>query len=185
MVAIFAIYIATRIQNTPGPPGTQVPWQATVSRWAALIAAIPIIVVNWLSFQMKAVPGPVESVAIAIEPLPTAAAGGRSFTALWATTWLGTLLLLAAGAVVFLVLFVRRVGRGGAPKLETHWEGIGGGVGGWRMSSSLGYLLIAAVLSLFFTLFLFRFDFRQRELDLANGARPTSTPTATPAPAAR
>lgn len=48
---------------------------------------------------------------------------------------LGTLTLL------FALLFLRAVERGEPPLFESHWGGLGGGLGGWRISPALAYLV--------------------------------------------
>ena len=45
----------------------------------------------------------------------------------------------------FLVLFLRAVDTEGPPQFETNWGGLGGGLGGWRFSASLIYLICAFV----------------------------------------
>jgi hypothetical protein len=99
--------------------------------------------------------------------------------------WIGALALLALGTLIFLSLFVQRLQLGGAPQIETHWGGIGGGLGGWRMSSSLGYLLVAIVLSVMFTVFLVQFDAREeREHDKKFSSGSAATPKTASAPTA-
>ncbi|MCB9765067.1 MAG: hypothetical protein H6739_35160 [Alphaproteobacteria bacterium] len=53
----------------------------------------------------------------------------------------GVMLLLAAVTLWFLQLFGDSMTRGHWPTLESHWGGLGGGLGGWRISPSLVYLL--------------------------------------------
>ena len=63
--------------------------------------------------------------------------------------WIGALVLL----VVMLVLlreFVRTV-REDPPSVDTHWGGIGGGLGGWRISPSLAYLIAIIAFGAMFT----------------------------------
>jgi hypothetical protein len=43
-------------------------------------------------------------------------------------------------AVWFFTRFADSIQVDGAPHIESHWGGLGGGVGGWRISSSLVYL---------------------------------------------
>jgi hypothetical protein len=62
-------------------------------------------------------------------------------------------LLLAAGAVVFLVLAVRRAAAGGSFGVDSHWGGFGGGLGGWRISPPLAYLLAGLALALILAVF--------------------------------
>lgn len=54
-----------------------------------------------------------------------------------------SLLLLLFGGLtaLFAVIFFIAVLRGDAPLVETHWGGIGGSLGGWRLSKSLVYFL--------------------------------------------
>lgn len=60
---------------------------------------------------------------------------------------LATLLAVLGGLTVwFLSLFLRAVDADGPPNVESHWGGLGGGIGGWRLSSSLIYLLCAGVI---------------------------------------
>lgn len=51
-------------------------------------------------------------------------------------------LALAGGVTLwFLHLFVSSLEDGQWPAFESHWGGLGGGLGGWRVSPSLLYLL--------------------------------------------
>jgi len=66
-------------------------------------------------------------------------------------TWHDALLgVLSIVTLIFVALFIYELWQGRAPMIESHWGGIGGGGGGWRMSNSLAYLLamfgIAALL---------------------------------------
>jgi hypothetical protein len=63
--------------------------------------------------------------------------------------------LLGLGTLTFLLLFIRAMERGDSPAFESHWGGIGGGIGGWRMSTSLTYVMGAAVFGLLFAVFIF------------------------------
>jgi hypothetical protein len=102
-----------------------------------------------------------------------------------AIVWLVALALLGLGAALFLVLFAKNMRLGGAPQIETHWGGIGGGLGGWRMSSSLSYLLVTGVLLLLFSIFFLQFDSRERAEKKEKppaGATATPTPKASPTP---
>jgi hypothetical protein len=74
-------------------------------------------------------------------------------------TWHGTALcILAVATIVFLFLFVRAVQSGITPQLESNWGGIGGAMGGWRLSASLTYLGAAAVFGVLFAIFVFHLD---------------------------
>jgi hypothetical protein len=66
--------------------------------------------------------------------------------------------MLAAGTIVFIVLFVRVLERGVNLQVESHWGGIGGGLGGWRVSSSLTYLAMAAVFGILFAVFVLKLE---------------------------
>lgn len=151
--------------------------RSSPSRWVAAIGILVIgglILLSFLRLSLPKSTALVESSALVIE----SRAGGASSQiapSLSTMIWGGTLVLLAFGTLVFLVLFAQRLRRGGAPKLETHWEGIGGGLGGWRMSSSLGYLLVAGALGLLFSFFFLKFDAREREQGLTDRASPTPT----------
>jgi hypothetical protein len=86
-------------------------------------------------------------------------------------------LLFALGAGLFLLLFIADVRRGGSPRIESHWGGIGGGLGGWRLSRSLSYLLVAACCAVVFCAFIFQFEARPesvRETAKATATQPTN-----------
>jgi len=59
-------------------------------------------------------------------PLPPAVAGSLCFSGLL--------------CVVFLVLFVLEIAQYGSIAIKSQWGGIGGGLGGWRLSRPLTYL---------------------------------------------
>lgn len=50
-------------------------------------------------------------------------------------------MLFGVLTALFAVIFFLSVIRGDAPLVETHWGGIGGSLGGWRLSKSLVYFL--------------------------------------------
>ncbi len=57
------------------------------------------------------------------------------------------LLALSGGLTIwFVTKFLRAVDTDGPPQLDTNWGGLGGGLGGWRCSSSLVYLICSFVL---------------------------------------
>src|SRR5262245_39996121 len=51
------------------------------------------------------------------------------------------LLFLVFMTVVLVINLVRQIGRGDLPRLDSHWGGFGGGLGGWQISPSLMYLV--------------------------------------------
>jgi len=53
--------------------------------------------------------------------------------------------LLIALATVFARRLLDALARDGAPRIESHWGGLGGGVGGWTFSESVMYLVGLAV----------------------------------------
>jgi hypothetical protein len=55
------------------------------------------------------------------------------------------LILTVSLTVWFLNLFLQAVSLDGPPHFETNWGGLGGGLGGWRASTSLIYLLCCLV----------------------------------------
>jgi hypothetical protein len=55
------------------------------------------------------------------------------------------LTLFALGTVVAVALFLWAVRRGDLPQIESHWGGLGGGMGGWRISASMAYLVTATI----------------------------------------
>jgi hypothetical protein len=174
---VLAVVLSFRIKSPrTGPPGTEEEkTENTSGRWTAIVGTLILALQGFLSLLISEMPG--YGGSLGPEATPTALAS--SLGAVRLGVWICTLSLFATGGARFLILFVEHVRKGGATKLETHWEGIGGGVGGWRMSPSLGYLLVAGVLSLVFIVFLFRFDTREREQVVA-----TTSPTPAPSPAA-
>lgn len=59
---------------------------------------------------------------------------------------LAALLAFGGGLTAwFLVLFLQAVNTDGPPHFETNWGGLGGGIGGWRFSTSLIYLMCSFV----------------------------------------
>lgn len=64
----------------------------------------------------------------------------------------GALIFLGLTAGLFLWRLSEAIKEGDRPRLESHWGGFGGGLGGWEISSSLAYLLVAAALTLLFAL---------------------------------
>lgn len=67
----------------------------------------------------------------------------------------GILLLI----VVYLLMGFSRRARQDPPHIETHWGGLGGGLGGWRVSASLAYLVAALAFGGMFTAFSTRWLF--------------------------
>jgi hypothetical protein len=147
--------------------------------WSAIGGTVAMLGYVWLSFQGHA---PVVRAKTMNSGAGSIAQPPENLSFFF---WIGALALLALGTLIFLSLFVQRLQRGGAPQIETHWGGIGGGLGGWRMSSSLGYLLVAIVLSVMFTVFLVQFDAReQREHDKKFASGSAATPKTAGAPTA-
>jgi hypothetical protein len=72
--------------------------------------------------------------------------------------------------LLFLFLFIQEMRWGRGPMIESNWGGIGGGGGGWRMSSSLAYLLgllgTATLLAIIF-------------IHVENSSKPTKPPADT------
>jgi hypothetical protein len=95
--------------------------------------------------------------------------------------WHGiALTILAIATLVFLFLFVRMIERGIAPQIETSWGGLGGGLGGWRISSSLTYLTMAAMFGVLFAYFVMQLGEAPDKADKATAppvgqSRATST----------
>jgi hypothetical protein len=136
-----------------GPPGIEPEVARHGSLWWSTIIATGIMAsMAWLSFQSQ------PPVIGSDTPSSSAPAEAASMLTVASTLWMATLVALAFGTTYFLFLFVRLLEQGGPPEIETHWGGIGGGLGGWRMSRSLGYLLVAMVLAALFSFFLLRFD---------------------------
>jgi hypothetical protein len=110
------------------------------------------------------------------------------------------LTLFALGTVVAVALFLWAVRRGDLPQIESHWGGLGGGMGGWRMSASMAYLLMAAIFGSLFTVVTMKWTAETKNPSAAaieegkkgsptpggerTGATPEHKPDATPAPSA-
>jgi hypothetical protein len=63
--------------------------------------------------------------------------------------WLTASVLLVV-TLAMILGFVYAVGRE-SPRIESHWGGFGGGLGGWRISPSLAYLIGAIAFGALFT----------------------------------
>jgi hypothetical protein len=85
-----------------------------------------------VALQASAAPTPMEQVMASFTNLRWAAAAILFLLALW-----------------FLWGFMQTV-RDDPPRIESHWGGFGGGLGGWRMSPSLAYLLGAIAFGVMF-----------------------------------
>jgi hypothetical protein len=59
-----------------------------------------------------------------------------------------SVIVLGLLMVVFLCLSVMRGWRDNRPQFEGHWGGLGGGVGGWRISHSFIYLVLALAMGI-------------------------------------
>jgi hypothetical protein len=158
-----------------GSPGNEV----KVARigpllWSTLIGTGITAAIAWLSFQSYSLP--VDGDAIT----SSARVGVTSTLPVESIVWIVTLIAVGFGTVHFLILFLQLLQEGDTPQIESHWGGIGGGLGGWRMSRSLGYLLVAAALTVLFTVFLLRFP--APEGSKQDGGKPSATPipSATP-----
>jgi hypothetical protein len=55
------------------------------------------------------------------------------------------LALFGLAALIALGASAARMMQGGAIEVETHWGGLGGGLGGWRLSSAAGLAVLAAI----------------------------------------
>src|SRR5215469_1435969 len=66
--------------------------------------------------------------------------------------WVAYLLLMCTMFGVSFLFFIRSMLQDGRIAVESNWGGLGGGIGGWRLSSSLVFLLTSAAL---FTALLF------------------------------
>jgi hypothetical protein len=61
------------------------------------------------------------------------------------------LIVLGAGALYFTYLFVQHIRYGHKVGIESHWGGLGGGLGGWRISSALCFLIGSLVFAASFS----------------------------------
>ena len=173
VTAIYAAIVSTGMiaatlrRRGRGPPGAESSSLTKGSFWAAVIGLVVTLGFVFLSFQSQPPQVSTHSIpVVATEILKSTHRASYYF-------WTSTLVLLGVGTFILLVLFVQRLQRGGAPQIETHWGGIGGGLGGWRMSASLGYLIIATVLAVLFVVFFLQFDQRERDgsLDVHSGSQ--------------
>src|SRR4029450_7897614 len=116
----------------------------------------------------------------------TAESAVRAITIDGVRLWRGIALApIGFGPIVFVWLFVRMVERGVTPQVESHWGGIGGGLGGWRVSASLTYRAAAAVFGVLFAIFVMQLEPRPPAPG-STGAPASSAPasgTAPPEPA--
>jgi hypothetical protein len=180
-ISVTVIGAVTFLRNRPvitsAAPGTTPTRTSWGAGWVAAIGTILLIGYTWLSFQRNSLPKTAGGVAQSAD-LGTTFETAQGILSIF---WFGALGLLGIGTLVFLFLFVGRLQRGGAPKIETHWGGIGGGLGGWRMSSSLGYLVVAIILTTCFSMLLLKLDEKEwsREKELAAQKALLSSPSRT------
>jgi hypothetical protein len=141
-----------------GVVGALLTFQKYSYRTATRLAAIGVIVVNAIVASATGfMSTPAQAAQIPTLQLPTFSISVIAFSGV--TLWHGiALTLLALGTVAFLCLFVRMIETGDSPQLESHWGGIGGGLGGWRMSGSLTYLAAATVFGVLFAFFVLQLD---------------------------
>jgi hypothetical protein len=114
--------------------------------WGLLGALLPgIFFFLSLSWEPRAVGGPSTNAPVAApSSLHLSSAADISF---WGAA---VLTILALGTLVFIGFFLEAVRRGDLLQIESHWGGLGGGIGGWRFSASMTYLMMAAVLGTLF-----------------------------------
>lgn len=95
---------------------------------------------------------------------------------------------LVALILLYLVIFMlwgfARHAQKDPPQIETHWGGLGGGLGGWRVSASLAYLVAALAFGGMFTAFSTRWLFppapaaHEKEKQAEEKQKPDTTPAA-------
>lgn len=59
----------------------------------------------------------------------------------------GIITFLAGMTVGFVWLLLGRLRDRDLPRIESHWGGFGGGLGGWQLSESMAYLIVAVALA--------------------------------------
>jgi hypothetical protein len=98
--------------------------------------------------SVTALPQP--SVSSSPSPTPKPAPPAWRFD--WIFSWHNLALGMPFTAfVVFSLLFIMTVQQGSLPQIESHWGGFGGGLGGWRLSASLTYLVASISMAAIFT----------------------------------
>jgi hypothetical protein len=85
--------------------------------------------------------------------------------------------------VLVLTALTREVQGGGAPAVESHWGGFGGGMGGWRVSPALSYVFAALLLAALVGSIATILDRRVRVVP-SSGTAPAAPAPSTPQPAA-
>jgi hypothetical protein len=90
------------------------------------------------------------------------------------------LVVIGIGTAMFLVLFVRAVGRGIAPGIESHWGGLGGGLSGWQISLSLTYFIGCVMFGVLFSLLALRGDNAAAGTEIKASAPGQTTSTTQP-----
>jgi len=122
---------------------------AVKARLGAILNIVIALLLSIASFLVRQifVPRPADA--------PAAPVKFPSITFSGVHVWHGIALgVLGFGTLLFLVLFIRMIERGVAPQIETQWGGIGGGMGGWRVSASLTYLAATVVFGVLFAFFI-------------------------------
>lgn len=108
------------------PPEDRRRWTSSV-----LLTAVILLVATLFAFALIALLVEVAGLSEGPGPIVTAETV-RSAAAVAA---------LALGALVFGWLLIMNLLEGDSLSIESNWGGIGGGLGGWRVSASVGYLL--------------------------------------------
>ncbi len=111
----------------PAPDPVEDPWLKTER---VLIGAAPAVLALTLALPV---------ILLATTSLHNIAGADKKMLALCMSV------LFAGIAIVFLARFVRSLESGEPLGIESHWGGLGGGVGGWRISRPIVYLLPAIV----------------------------------------
>jgi len=85
----------------------------------------------------------------------------------------GLAAFFAGLAIWFFYRFAESIRLEGAPHIESHWGGLGGGVGGWRVSPSLIYLSGAIIFGVLLAFSVRSFDMDAICASKTPGAAPT------------
>jgi hypothetical protein len=132
---------------------------AVLSAWlVAVLFHSALSIVSWLpgSHPPRALVTSSTVTAVALDPV-VSAAPSTTFEVL--PFWYNVgVLMLVLGTLAFGYLFFQSLERGSRPRFETHWGGLGGGVGGWQITASMSYLIAALAFGTLFSLFVLRLD---------------------------
>jgi hypothetical protein len=144
----------------PAPAAAKNPWEE-IER--ALVWTIPAILLITLALTFAVVTQLVHGVERADEK----------------TLMVGASALFACVALVFLTRLIRSLEDGQQLGVESHWGGLGGGVGGWRISMPVAYFIGVAAFAALAAVAVSNYSNTRPDKPSTNGPAPVTGTTST------